>query len=504
MIRLKKLTPVLLVFALMLLPAFTQALPHVGEDDDYVKSINAGEEVDFVWTLSREDPLDHVVRVIVDQDADWNYEISQSHFVLDESDLYQIVRITFDVPRTPDDDTMRASVTFRFRELGTDEFEDEIRQITVNIKDAVPVQESNTIIGGFPNPLPAPLNNPYGAFGLNILLWFIIGWIFYFLVSPIIHGFTKKTKTNIDEVIIRLIRKPMLILIFVYGLLESLMRLNLKLGVRTTIYQIYLVTVIFIGLFVTYKIVLAILKEISNEKGGRNSAFGRVLKPVLEKIIGVILVIGGLIMVFHTLGIEITALLAGAGIAGLVIAFAAQDTLSNFFSGMHLLLDRPFKIGDIILLESGEYCRIENIGMRSTKLYNIRDHEGIVLPNNNLASQKIVNIVEPDSTIRVPIRVGVAYGSDIEKVKSILYEVAESHPDVLKDKNEHETKVLFKEFADSSLLFTLRVWVDEVVKQWTVMSDIREAIDKRFREENVEIPFPQRTVWMHQMDDGKK
>ncbi len=499
----KRLTLIVLVSAIILLPTCIYALPHVGHDDDYVKDIDTGEEAEFVWTLSRDESVDHIVRVIVVPDVDWDYEISDSHFVLDESNPYQIIRITFTVPRTPDVDSMEADITFRFRELGTEEFEERTRQITVNVKDAVPVQEANTIIGGFPNPLPAPLNNPYGAFVLNLLLWFIIGWIFYFLVSPIIHGFTKKTKTNIDEVIIRMIRKPVLILIFIYGLLKSLMRLNLRLGIRTTIYQVYLVTVVFIGVFVTYKIVLAILKEISNDKGGRNSAFATVLKPVLEKIFGAVLLIGGLILVFHILGVQITALLAGAGIAGLVIAFAAQDTLSNFFSGMHLLLDRPFKIGDIILLESGEYCRIENIGMRSTKLYNIRDHEGIVLPNTNLASQKIVNIVQPDPTIRAPIKVGVAYGSDIEKVKKILFEVAEAHPDVMED-NIHKTNVRFRDFADSSLNFTLRVWVNDVVKQWAVMSDLREAIDKRFREENIEIPFPQRTVWMHQMDDDKK
>ncbi len=493
----KKIILVLLVLCVILLPAYTHALPHVGEDDEYVKDVSTGKDAEFVWTLSRDDSVDHAVRAVVDQDADWDYEVSNSHFVLDENNPYQIVSITFNVPQTPEEDSMDATVIFRFRELGADGYEEVTQPVTVNVKGAVPVEESNTIIGGFANPLPGQLNDPYGAFGLNLLIWFIIGWVFYFMVSPVIHGFTKKTKTNIDEVIIRMIRKPILVLIFIYGLLESLMRLNLKLGIRTTIYQIYLVTVVVIGVFVTYKIVLAVLKEVTDEKGGKESMFGTVLRPILEKIVGAILLIGGLILVFNVLGIEVTALLAGAGIVGLVIAFAAQDTLSNFFSGMHLLLDRPFKIGDIILLESGEYCRINDIGLRTTKLYNIRDHEGIILPNNNLASQKIVNIVEPDATIRAPIEVGVAYGSDVEKVKEILYEVAEEHPDVLIDEN-HSTNVRFKDFADSSLVFSLRVWVDEVIKQWTVTSDIREAIDRRFREENIQIPFPQRTVWLHE------
>ncbi len=88
---------------------------------------------------------------------------------------------------------------------------------------------------------------------------------------------------------------------------------------------------------------------------------------------------------------------------GLVIAFAAQDTLSNFFSGIHLLLDRPFKLGDVIYMEEGKYWRVLNVGMRSTRLYSIFDHELIIMPNNAVANQKIINVVKPDSKIRKKI-----------------------------------------------------------------------------------------------------
>lgn len=497
---------VLLILCTILTPiittATTEAVPHITLDDEQEKEEYTNRDVQFVWTLYRNETVDHIVWIEALPELDWSYSISETHFLLDSSNPHEMVKLTFRIPTSPSRDSMEATVRFHYRVLGTDERFSEDRSVTINVKGVAPAPESNTIVGGLRNPLPAPLDNPYGAFILNLAIWFIIGYVFYFLVSPIIHSFTKKTKTNVDEVIIKMVRKPLLVLIFIYGLIESLLRLNLRLGVRATIYQIYLLAVVILGVFVTYKIVLAVLEELMKEKGGPNSAFGTVLKPVLEKVVGAILLIGGLIMVFHILGVQVTALLAGAGVAGLVIAFAAQDTLANFFSGMHLLLDRPFKIGDIILLETGEYCRIENIGLRSTKLYNIRDHEGIVLPNNNLANQKIVNIVQPDSTIRAAIEVGVAYGSDIKKVKEILHQVAEEHPDVLKH-GIYRTNVRFKNFADSSLDFSLRVWVNEVVKQWEVTSDLREAIDRRFREEGIEIPFPQRTVWLHKLkDDG--
>jgi len=181
---------------------------------------------------------------------------------------------------------------------------------------------------------------------------------------------------------------------------------------------------------------------------------------------------------------------------GLVIAFAAQDTLSNFFSGIHLLLDGPFKIGDIIYLETGEYCRVENVGMRSTKLYSILDHELIILPNNAIANQKIVNIVKPDKKIRKKVEVNVAYGSDLKKVKKILYNAAKSHPNVV-DKPKYEPEVRFTGFGDSSINFLVYLWIDQVLNQWKVLSDVRTEIETRFKEENITIPFPQRTVWLH-------
>jgi small-conductance mechanosensitive channel len=152
----------------------------------------------------------------------------------------------------------------------------------------------------------------------------------------------------------------------------------------------------------------------------------------------------------------------------------------------------------MILLESGEYCRVENVGMRSTKLYSLFDHELIILPNNTMANQKIINIVKPDMKIRQKVEVGVAYGSDVEKVKKILYECASNHSDVLTE-GEDEPLVRFTGFGDSSLDFLIIFTIDDVMKQWKVRSDVVTEIDKRFRKENVTIPFPQRTIWFNEV-----
>ncbi len=485
------------------LPLTTSAQPSEREVmildvDDYEKDVEMDGRGRFNWTVYNKNvSREYSVRVRAEGLGDWERSLSKDNFILDEDTRYVPISLRFTVPRFPEKEARSGEVTFNFTQLNGDDVFEKTRIVQVSIIGMLPEEDANTIVGGYPNPLPGRLDNQYGALGLNILIWAGISLGLYFLVTPVIHTLTKKTKTNLDEILVTMVRKPLSFLVFLYGFIHSLLRLTLRLEIRATAYQLYSLIVIIIGVYVTYRIFDAFLEEIARTR--RQPGFTNILKPIFEKLGGALILVGGLIIGLRAVGIEVTALLAGAGILGLVIAFAAQDTLSNFFSGMHLLLDRPFTIGDIILLETGEYCRIEDIGMRSTKLYNLREHEGIVLPNNSLANQKIVNIAQPDITLRLPIDVGVAYGSDIEKVQSILYEVAKGHPDVFEDE-KHETTVRFREFADSSLEFTLRVWIDDISKQWNVGSELREEIDRRFREEDITIPFPQRTLWMHNID----
>lgn len=202
-----------------------------------------------------------------------------------------------------------------------------------------------------------------------------------------------------------------------------------------------------------------------------------------------------IIAMLNILGIDVTMLLAGMGIIGLVIAFAAQDTLGNFISGVFLLTDRPFKVGDLVLMENGDYCRVEHVGMRSTKLYNTFDHDMIIVPNSKIANEKVINLTEPDNQMKVRVSIGVAYDSDIEKVKQIMLDVANANPDVLKDEGR-TPYIRLKDFADSAVMLKVYTWVNHLDNQWRVGSELREQIFKRFKEEGIEIPFPQRVIHM--------
>jgi small-conductance mechanosensitive channel len=475
----------------------------IGDDDIYEKNIQMGSAGLFNWTVYKNGTTDYVVTVSAEGFEAWKQSINPSFFIIDDTSPHEIVTLSANIPSFPELDQRKATISFTFRPINSSKTFVITRNAVINVYSNGQANETNTILGLFENPFPSPLNTSLGAFLLNLFLWAVIAVLIYIFIKQFLIGIAKKTETLLDDTLIEIIRWPILFIIILYGSVQSILELDINLGLKLTLQQFSLLIFSIIGIYMAYRIFDEILEEITKIKGGKTTIFGAVLRPVFRKIGILSIIIGGLIFALHAIGIQITALLAGAGVIGLVVAFAAQDTLSNFFSGIHLLLDRPFKIGDVIYLETGEYCRVENVGMRSTKLYSIFDHELIILPNNAVANQKIINIVKPDVKIRKKIEVCVAYGSDIEKVKYILHQAAVDHPNVVNETG-FEPEVRFTNFGDSGLDFLIYLWIDEVMNQWGVLSDVRSDIDHRFREEHITIPFPQRTVWLNMVKSEKK
>ncbi len=218
--------------------------------------------------------------------------------------------------------------------------------------------------------------------------------------------------------------------------------------------------------------------------------------PLLEIIGSLLIIIFGVTNFLSTYHVDFGVLLAGVGVVGLVIALAAQDTLSNFFSGILLLLDQGFKTGDMIYFND-TYCLIRDIGLRSTKIYDIVNHVMIITPNNSLANQNILNLTRPDRYYRIRIEVGVSYDSDPDQVEKLLLEVAEQNSDVEQDDPTRMPLVRFQDFGDSSLTFVLVAWINNVIKIRQINSDLHHQVFDKLKEAGVTIAFPQRDVHIH-------
>ncbi len=219
----------------------------------------------------------------------------------------------------------------------------------------------------------------------------------------------------------------------------------------------------------------------------------RGARDALLKITGYVGFVLATLIGLKLTGISFAGLAIVAGALSVGIGFGLQNIVNNFVSGLILLFERPIKSGDFVTVGMVEGT-VKQISIRSTEIETL-DRQNVIVPNSELVSQQVTNWVLHDPHGRLLIKVGVAYGSDTEKVREVLVGVANEHPQVLTDGvSAPKPKALFMGFGDSSLDFELRVWIRQIRQRFDVTSDLNFAIDKAFRENGVEIPFPQRDL----------
>jgi small-conductance mechanosensitive channel len=202
------------------------------------------------------------------------------------------------------------------------------------------------------------------------------------------------------------------------------------------------------------------------------------------------------LIILDRLNITITPFLASLGIGGLVVALALQDTLANFFSGIYLFFDKPIRIGDYIMLESGQEGYVIQIGWRSTRIRMLSNNI-VIVPNGKLVSSQITNFYLPETEMAVLVQVGVSYQSNLEKVESVTIEVArEVLQEVEGGVKGFDPFIRYHTFSDFSINFTVILRATEYVNKYLIIHEFIKRLHRRYQSEGIEIPFPIRTVYM--------
>jgi len=201
--------------------------------------------------------------------------------------------------------------------------------------------------------------------------------------------------------------------------------------------------------------------------------------------------------ILDTVGFKLTVIWGGAAALLIGAGFGLQQTFNDFFSGVLLLFERTVEVGDVVQLADGLIGTVMKIGLR-TSFVQTFDNRTVIVPNSQLVVNEVINFSHNDEKARFIVSVGVAYGSDTELVKNLLFEAAKEHEKIMKFPVPF---VRFTDFGDSSLNFELHFWSRELVRINDVRSDLRYKIDQLFRENGVTIPFPQRDVWMKSEKD---
>jgi small-conductance mechanosensitive channel len=362
------------------------------------------------------------------------------------------------------------------------------------------VTHSALVLGAWRNPLPAPLDDAFGVFLLDLLFWAAVAGLFILLQDPVVKWLTRRAERNVGARIAVLLRKPVFLALVFFGATQAWDALPPSLWVDAG-HRLLAALTILVTMYVVYKVFRGVLLYyIENIAAKTESELDDILMPVLEKVGGVVIVAAGGLYFLGTLGLDLSGFVAGGVVVSMVLAFAAQDTLSNFFAGLFLMLDRPFLRGDDIMLIGGgplegSVFRVDRVGLRTTRLYHYQRHQLVTVPNNDLAKNPVVNLHQPDLRLRATVRVGVAYGADPARVRAILERAALEHPRAEKGPGYEPTTYLEK-FGESSVDFVLRFYhqVQRDRDRNAVPGEVQERILRDLAAAGIEIPFPQRVV----------
>jgi MscS family membrane protein len=328
---------------------------------------------------------------------------------------------------------------------------------------------------------------------LTILLIFFayaIGKLARLVITRSMMKVAAKTVSKTDDHLIEYLTRPLVLTTVTLALMMAVSTYHLPQGLQDVTLSILASILLLSWLRAGLRTARLVLELVANNHHRFELIQERTI-PLFDMTIKMLLVGFGAYVLLMIWGINPTAWLASAGVIGIAVGFAAKDSLANLFSGIFIVADAPYKIGDYIVLDTGERGKVTNLGMRSTRLLT-RDDVEVTVPNAVIANAKIINESGgPWVKHRIRIPVGVAYGSDVDEVCDVLDKVATSHPEVVK---QPAPRVRMRAFGASSLDFELLAWIDHPEKRGRIRHDLLKNVYKAFGQNNIEIPFPQTDI----------
>ena len=298
-----------------------------------------------------------------------------------------------------------------------------------------------------------------------------------------------KTRISFDEKLINYLHFPICWTIFLLGVLHALAIRPLSEpwdDILPHLAQSIILAIWLVAMVRIFNWLVDYYMSSAHERG----KIGKDLFMLLKNVLRVLVIVAGLLWLMAIWKINLTPLFASAGIAGIAVALAAKDTLANFFGGISIFMDNTYKTGEYIILESGERGEVMEIGIRSTRI-KTRDDVMVTVPNSLIANSKIINESAPQPRFRIRVPVGVAYGSNLDRVESVLLAVAGANENIEKDP---EPRVRLRSFADSSVNFELLCWVRDPRDKGLETHNLLKEAYNAFGEHAITIPFPQRDI----------
>ncbi len=326
-----------------------------------------------------------------------------------------------------------------------------------------------------------------------ILGSFVATKIIYWIIANVVKGLTKKTKTNLDDVLIETLEKPIIYSILIWGYWIAIHYVDLSSSPRLLFFLQGLanISIILTLTSIVSRVFDALVTEIvqpyvEKTDGGADN----YMLPIIRKVTKSIIWAFGIIVGLDNIGFDITAMIAGLGIGGLALALAAQDSVKNIFAGVMIFLDKPFKIKDRIQIEGYDGV-VEEVGLRSTRVRTL-DGRIVTIPNSTFTDNSVVNVTSQPA-LKITLNLGLTYDTsevDMQKGVDILRDIVADHTDIL----EPDCAVGFKDFGDFSLGILFLYYIKPDAHWLDSQNTISKEVLKRFNEAGLDFAFPTQTL----------
>jgi MscS family membrane protein len=335
---------------------------------------------------------------------------------------------------------------------------------------------------------------------LPILQATIVAFVFYafalvvrLVIFRSLARLSVMTSSLVDDHILQHMRKPVFVTVIYFGLSLAVTTAELPFGTQLIV-KLLLSLIVVSWMLGALRISTIVLDTLGT--GNKYNLIEPRTVPLIDLSVKLITIIVSGYILLLIWGINPVGWLASAGIVGIAIGFAAKDSLANLFSGFFIVADAPYKIGDYINLDTGERGKVSAIGLRSTRLLTRADVE-ITIPNGVIANAKIINESGgPNLKMRVSIAVGVAYGTDLDRLCEVLIDIAADHQEVCIDP---EPRMRLRGFGASSVDFDLLVWIEHPEYKGRISHELYMRIYKTLEDEGIEIPYSKQDLYIKEL-----
>jgi len=333
------------------------------------------------------------------------------------------------------------------------------------------------------------IDNEYLRFLIILIVTIIVVTLSYFILKIIVKRIAGRKKSY-GEFILKKLSKPVLFIVFSLGIYTALKSLSiLNEYYEWTDGGFFVVVTLLFAVLISNIITVIMLGYLKVRRGFERAP------GLLNKALSVIIFLIAIIVILGYFKVDITPMIAGVGLGALAIGLALQSTLGNFFAGVHLISDKPIRVGDFIELDENTTGLVEDIGWRSTRIRMLTDNL-LIIPNGKLAESNIINYSMPKQDLSIWIPCGVAYGSDLKKVEKVSLEVAKEIQQTVEGAvKDFEPVFRYREFGDSNINFITVLRVSEPMNRFVVRNEFIKALKERFDKEEIEISWPIRKIY---------